>query len=104
MDIKRDARRRWLGGIFLCISAAMLLAGEMFLSERLRQSPLLTVIYWMLCFVFVALAILIALVDLIIVRRRSVSEHRILVEKTLGKIAHEKQTHLSSKNGKENSL
>jgi drug/metabolite transporter (DMT)-like permease len=99
MDNKSDFRRRLAGGVFLGIAVLMLAAGETVLRERLGQSPALTVVYWMSCFIAVILAIMIALLDLWIVRRRSREEARGLVKQTLDEIAREKAQRKSTADG-----
>ena len=91
MGNKSDRRRRWLGGIFLGVAIVMLVAGQVcdtLLRERLGRSGFL--IFWMICFLFTFLAILVAFVDLMVVRRRTAEEQRALLEDTLGDIAREK--------------
>ena len=88
MGSKTDMRRRWLGGIFLVIAIAMLVIGETVLQHRL--SPMGFLIFWMLCFVFTALAIMVAFRDVIAQQRRARELQRELLEDTLREIV-EKQ-------------
>src|SRR5215475_10689442 len=86
-----DRRRRWLGAIFLGIAIVMLVGGQIcdsLLRERLSKPGFL--IFWMICFLFTFLAIVVAFLDLIVVRRRAADEQRALLEDTLGDIAREK--------------
>ena len=76
----------------------MLVAGETFLNERLRAGPLLALIYWLGCFVFLLLAIIVALADWMIVRRRLRAEQRGLVEDTLQEIVRESRGQSGEKN------
>ncbi|HEY9509623.1 MAG TPA: DUF3784 domain-containing protein [Verrucomicrobiae bacterium] len=92
MGHKADRRRRGMGVLFLVLAAGMLIAGETFLNARLRQSPWLTIIYWLACFGAVILAMIVALLDFWIVRRRSRSEQRGLLQETMDKIAEEKKS------------
>lgn len=71
MGNKADLRRRWLGGIFLGGAILMLIAGETVLSRRLSESAWLMVVYWLLCFLSVVCAMIIALLDLAVLRRRT---------------------------------
>ncbi len=96
MGNKADFRRRLIGAIFLIAAATMLIAGETILSARLKPSPALTLAYWGLCFVAVFLAILVALLDLWIIRRRSREEARGLLDETLGQIAREEKNRSQS--------
>lgn len=91
MGHKADLRRRWIGVLFLVLAAGMLIAGETFLSVRLRHNPWLTIIYWLACFGAVILAMMVALLDFWIVRRRSRTEQRGLLQETLDNIAREKK-------------
>lgn len=81
--------RRWLGGIFLFAALGMLVAGETVLRERLGKYSFL--VFWLLCFVFTCLAVLIAVVDACIVRRRTREERRALFENTLQDIVRQKK-------------
>jgi hypothetical protein len=97
MSHNADRRRRGTGLLFLGFAAGMLIAGETILSARLRQSPWLTIIYWLACFGAVILAMIVALLDFWIVRRRSRAEQRGLLQETLDNIAHEKKTRETSR-------
>lgn len=103
MEKNADRARRLVGGFFLAVAALMLAAGETVLSARLRQSPGLTLLYWAVCFVSVFLAILVALLDLWIVRRRSREETRGLLRETLEQIAREKQSRCQGDEREKNS-
>jgi membrane protein implicated in regulation of membrane protease activity len=92
MGNKADLRRRWVGAVFLIVSILMIIAGETILSERLRQRPSLLFIYWSLCFASVLAAVLVALLDLMILRRRLRAEQRGLLKQTIDKIAEEKKS------------
>jgi hypothetical protein len=73
--------RRWAAGIFLCAAMMMLVFGLTLFSSRLKGTDFL--VYWLLCFVFTGLAVIFALVDLAIVRRKSREEQRELINETL---------------------
>jgi len=92
MSYNADRRRRGIGVLFLAFAAGMLIAGETILSARLRESPWLTILYWLACFGAVILAMIVALLDFWIVRRRSRAEQRGLVQETLDNIAREKKS------------
>ena len=84
-----DKRRRWLGAIFLLAALIMLVAGETVLEGRLGTIGF--ILFWMACFAFTCLALLIAFIDAAIVRRRARQEHRQFLEHTLREIAREKE-------------
>lgn len=90
MSNHSDARRRWIGAILLAISAVMLIAGETFLKETLRKGNWIPLAYWSGCFVFVLMAIIVALLDMVIMRKRLRAEQRGLVEETVQKILRDK--------------
>ena len=89
MALSRDARRRWLGGICLAISASMLILGMTVLKDRLRPQTFLY--YWLICMVVTALTLVIALLDFRAVRLRSRQEQVELIDRTLAEIQREKQ-------------
>jgi hypothetical protein len=49
--------------------------------------PLAAFLYWGMCFVLTLLAMVVALLDMMIVRRRARRQHRELLESTFGSIA-----------------
>lgn len=89
MPTPSDSPRRWTGAVLLAISAVMLLVGETLLREKLHQWRWLTLIYWSVCLISVLLAVIVALLDMAIMRRRLRAEQRGLVEETVGKILRE---------------
>ena len=84
MALDATARRRWLGAIALVVALAMLVCGETLLKEKLGN--LTFVCYWLVCFGFTGLAILVALLDARALRRRTGQEHLNLFETTLEEI------------------
>lgn len=96
---KSDIRRRGLGAIFLAASLGMLIAGQTFLRDRINPAGFL--IFWMICFLFACLAILVAFVDAWIIRRRSREEARALFEQTLREIARRKKSAQETPPGQE---
>jgi membrane protein implicated in regulation of membrane protease activity len=82
--------RWWAGGAALAMALGLLVAGETFLRERL--SGLGFILYWLACFGFTALAVLLALLYVRALRGRSHQEQRQLLEQTLGDIAKESRT------------
>ena len=84
MALDATARRRWFGVIALAAALAMLLGGQTLLKEKLKN--LTFVCYWLVCFGFTCLAILVALWDARALRRRTSREQRELFEATLEEI------------------
>src|SRR2546427_483742 len=85
MGSKSDIRRRWLGGFFLGAALIMLFAGETVLRNRLGRFAF--VLFWLVCFAFTGLAIVMAFIDASALRRRLRAEQRALLEQTLQEIA-----------------
>src|SRR5580693_2793851 len=81
MGLSGEARRRWVGGICLMISAAMLGLGLTVLRNRMR--PEVFVLYWIICMVMTGCTLLIALLDMRAIRMRSRREQTELVNQTL---------------------
>ena len=84
MALDATARRRWFGAVVLVAALAMLICGETVLKEKLGN--LTFICYWLLCFGFTCLAMLVALLDARAVRRRTNREQRDLLEATLKEI------------------
>jgi hypothetical protein len=84
MPLDATARRRWFGVICLLAALVMLLCGETVLKEKLRN--LTFVFYWLVCFGFTCLAILVALLDARALRRRTSQEHLDLFKAALKEI------------------
>jgi len=89
MGFSRDARRRWLGGLSLAISAVMLVLGLTALKGRLSLRGF--AVYWLACFLSTALALVFALLDLRAVRLRSQVEEIELMNRTLDGIRRDKE-------------
>ncbi len=81
MSNPADARRRWFGAFFLIMAAGMLVWGETLLKPHLKGRVF--VLYWIGCFLFTGLAILVALLDMRAIRRRTIEQQRELIEKSL---------------------
>jgi hypothetical protein len=94
MASKADVHRRWLGVFSLLAATGMLIAGETLLRNRLSSTAFL--VFWVMCFVFTGLAILVAFLDVFAVRRRIREEQRELFENTFSQMAQAK----NSKSGK----
>lgn len=81
-----DARRRWFGAFFLIVSVGLLIWGITFLSDYLVHHPFLFIIYWASCAFCTGLALINALLDMIIVRKRVRDEQTALAEKSFAEI------------------
>jgi hypothetical protein len=84
------ARRRWFGALLLLAALGMLICGQTVLQGRLGN--LAFIAYWLVCFAFTSLAILIAFVDARALRHRVRQQQRDLFEATLRDIADEAKT------------
>lgn len=89
MPNSADALRRWLGVFCLAVAAGMLIWGQTVLESHLRG--LMFLIYWLVCFGFTIGAIVIALLDIRVLRRRTRDEQRKLVETTLEQVDRERK-------------
>jgi len=76
-----DALRRWLGLFCLTVAAGMLIWGQTLLKPYLQGIGFL--IYWSLCFFFTFGAIVIALLDIRAMRRRTRREQQELLRRAL---------------------
>lgn len=88
---RRKSLRRRFGVVCIAIAILMLLAGETVLRKTLASHPVGLIAYWMVCFVFTALAAMAAIVDAARVRMENREEQRSLIEKTLLEVEREKQ-------------
>jgi hypothetical protein len=84
MGLDATGRRRWFGAVALLAAGAMLVAGETVLKERM--APVAFLVYWLACFVFTGLAIIIAFRDARAVREQTRQEQRDLLESALKEI------------------
>jgi hypothetical protein len=76
--------------MMLLLALGMVIGGETRLKEWL--SPVGTLVYWLLCLLFTALAIIVAFLDVWALQRRTRQEQRELFESTLTKIRAEAKT------------
>ncbi len=81
MGVNASTARRWLGALVLAAAVGMLVVGETALKGRL--DPLSLFLYWMACLVLTGLAVLIALLDVRSLRRKSREAERDLISTTL---------------------
>lgn len=84
-----DAMRRWLGAFCLTVAAGMLIWGQTLLKPVL--DGWLFIVYWTFCFIFTFGAIVIALLDIRALRRRTRREQRELLERTLAEVEQERR-------------
>jgi 4-hydroxybenzoate polyprenyltransferase len=100
MGLGATARRRWFGAIVLGLAILMLVLGQTVLKERLGKVAF--VVYWLACFVFLCLAIVVAFRDAKAVQNELRSEQRTLLESTLKDIESEARNRQTSakRNGK----
>ncbi len=86
-----DARRRWFGSLFIILSLGMLIWGVTLLSAYLVQRPILFLLYWAGCAALTGLALINALMDMIIMRKRSRDEQVELARKSFQAIIDEEK-------------
>ena len=70
--------RRFFGSIFLILASGMLILGQSWLRPILEG--VVFVVFWLCCFVFTGLAMLMALLDFRAIRKRAIHEQRDLVK------------------------
>ena len=97
-----DSRRRWFGLFFLLVAGGLLIWGQTILDSYLGRG-IGFVLYWLVCFVFTGLAVLTALLDLWIVRRRARIEKQRLLQLAEAKPKPPSNQVRSSKAGKSHS-
>lgn len=68
----------------LTLALGMLVVGQLWLKDRMSAPQLLA--YWGVCFLLTSGALLVALLEMRTVRRRTREEHRRVFEETLGPI------------------
>ena len=81
-----DARRRWFGAFFLISSVGLLIWGTTWLADYLVHRPILFVFYWGACAFLTGLAVLVAILDIFIMRKRTRAEQMSLAEKSFADI------------------
>jgi hypothetical protein len=82
MSNPADARRRWFGLFFLFLAGGMLIWGETLLKPHLGRG-IGFILYWLACFALTGLAILVALLDFWIVRRRARQDQQQMIENAM---------------------
>ncbi len=80
-----DARRRWFGAFFLLMAGGLLVWGQTVLKTILLERPILFLIYWLACFACTGLAVLIALIDALVLHKRSRAEQREIFKRSFPK-------------------
>ena len=86
-----DARRRWFGALFLILGLGLLVWGTTWLSDFLVKRPILFILFWGACAVFTGLAMINAMLDMMIMRRRTREEQIALAEKSFGDLEEQKK-------------
>lgn len=89
MDNNTAIPHRKRGMVFLAVAVLMLVLGETLLRRSLSNVSF--VLYWLICLVCTALAILFAFLDVTGIQRQAREEQRELLEKTIRQIARQKQ-------------
>lgn len=69
-----STRLRWLGMLFLILAGSLLVWGQTLLKPYLTGWAF--IVYWLACFLFTGLAMLVALIDLRMVRKQIEQKHR----------------------------
>jgi hypothetical protein len=86
-----DARRRWFGAFFLILSLGLLIWGTTLFNDYLVKRPILFIIYWGGCAAFTGLALINAMVDMVIMRKRTRDEQIALAQKSFADIIEEEK-------------
>jgi hypothetical protein len=86
-----DARRRWFGSFFLLMALGSLVWGITLLNGYLMRHPVLFVCYWAACALFTGLAMINAMLDMMIMRRRTRDEQMHLAERSFGDLEERKK-------------
>jgi hypothetical protein len=81
-----DRRRRWFGAFFLILSVGMLIWGSTLLNGYLMRHPAQFVVFWGTCASFTGLALINALLDMVIMRKRTRDEQVALAEKSFAEV------------------
>ncbi|MDB6029145.1 MAG: hypothetical protein JWM68_5368 [Verrucomicrobiales bacterium] len=76
--------RRLIGGAFLAVSLLMLILGQTVLDSRLDGT--LFIRYWLICFSLTGAAALVALMDILMIKRETKAEQEDLLNQTLHEI------------------
>ena len=84
MGLDATTRRRWLGAVAVIMALGMLVLGETLLEGRLSKVGFL--VYWLVCFLFTGLAIILAFLDVRALQERTRHEQRELMDTTLKEI------------------
>jgi membrane protein implicated in regulation of membrane protease activity len=98
MAVSPDMIRRSMGVAFLTAAVGMLVLGQTVLQSHLKDWTF--VIYWLACFTFTVLAAMTALIDVMIVRRKSREQQRELIEEMVAKIERTQSTDENSPPGR----
>lgn len=88
MKIGSVRARRFFSGIFLLAALLMLGSGLTVFSPALKGATFIT--YWLICFLLTGIAAIVALVDVVLIRRELKQKQRDLIESTLAEARSEK--------------
>lgn len=80
----RKQWRRWSAIFSLIITICLLISGLTFLEPKLSGKTF--IIFWLICFFFTVLSILLALVELRFINYQSRKEQKDLIEKTVDEL------------------
>jgi len=80
-----EQRLRWLGILFLAIAAGLLIWGQTVFREHL--TGLAYVAHYAICLLFTVMAICTALIDLWVIRHRTRTQRRKLIQRALGSMS-----------------
>jgi hypothetical protein len=86
-----DARRRWFGAFFLILGLGLLVWGTTLLSDYLVKRPVLFVLFWGTCALCTGLAMINAMLDMIIMRKRTRDEQIALAQESFGDLDEQKK-------------
>ena len=87
MALNATARRRWFGAVVLLAALGMLICGQTVLMGKLRGFAFIA--YWLVCFAFTGMAIVVAFLDARALQRQTRQQQRDLFETTLKQIQSE---------------
>lgn len=88
LGVIRDQRvRRSVLFIVMIVIMAMLFCGVVFFDRWLAKHPILFLLYWGACLWFTGLSILMALYDMLMVRKAGIISRRRLAEEMKGEIS-----------------
>jgi hypothetical protein len=81
--------RRWLAGLSLLLAVVMVILGMTAFASRLKGYDFLA--YWTVCFGLTSVAAVLALLDMLVIKRQSRKAQRDLIEEALNQVEAEKK-------------